>query len=111
MSVAGNFSAVVEIVEHAELQRELVLVGRNVGAVEREEGVAVAHLQVTEHLIVGAVFLDDIDDVLDRILAAGKLYFSWIAVQQVVVLDGAGEFFELAESRRNVQPRDRASKQ
>ena len=36
MSVAGNFSAVVKIVEHAELQGQLVLVRRDVGAVHGE---------------------------------------------------------------------------
>ena len=86
MAVAGNFSAVVEIVEHAELQRELVLVGRDVGAVHGERGIAVADFQVAENLIVGAILLDHIDHVLDRILAARELNRSGIVVQQVVVL-------------------------
>ena len=42
MAVAGNFSAVVEIVEHAELQSQFVLVGRDVGAVHGQGRVAVA---------------------------------------------------------------------
>ena len=33
MAVAGNFSAIVEIVEDAELQGEFVLVGSDIGAV------------------------------------------------------------------------------
>ena len=68
-------------------------------------------LQIPENLVVGAILFDDVDDVLDRILAAGELDCSGIVVQQVVVLDGASEFFELAESRWNVQPRDRATQQ
>src|SRR5260370_35825895 len=43
VAVAGNFSAVVEIVEHAELQRQLVLVGRDVGSIHGERGIAVAN--------------------------------------------------------------------
>src|ERR1022692_4325268 len=111
MSVAGDLSAVVEIVEHAELQSERVLVGRDVGAVERERWVAVADSQITEHLIIGAVLFNNVDDVLDGILAAWKLDRSRIVVQQVVVFDGAGEFFELAESGWNVQLCDRATQQ
>ncbi len=68
-------------------------------------------LQIAENLIVGAVFLDDIDHVLDRILAAGELDCPGIAVQEVVVLDDAGEFVELAERGGNIQPRDRAPQQ
>ncbi len=89
MAVAGNFSAVVEIVEHAELQRQLVLVGRDVGAIHGEGRIAVAGLQIAENLVVGAVFFDDVDHVLDGILAAGELDRSGIVVQQVVVLDDA----------------------
>ncbi len=69
MAVAGNFSAIVEIIKHAELQRELVLIGRDVGAVEGDGGIAVADFQVAENLIVSAVFFDDVDDVLDGIRA------------------------------------------
>src|SRR4029077_68381 len=48
VAVAGNFSAVVEIVEHAELQGQLVLVGCDVGTVKRKRWVAVADLQIAE---------------------------------------------------------------
>ena len=88
-----------------------MFVGRDVGAVEREGRIAVADLQIAENLIVGAVLFDHVDDVLDGILAAGELDRSGIVVQQVVVLDGAREFFKLAERGRNVQPCDRATKQ
>src|ERR1700686_32888 len=36
VSVAGNFAAVIKIIEPSELQGELVLVGRNVSAVHGE---------------------------------------------------------------------------
>src|ERR1700687_3810397 len=42
MTVPRNFSTVVKIVEYAELQRELVLVGCDVLAVHGERGIAVA---------------------------------------------------------------------
>src|SRR5271168_3875830 len=109
MSVAGNFSAVVEIVEHAELRGQLVLVGRDLGAVHGEGGVAVANPQVAENLIVGAVFFYDVDDVLDRILAASELDSPRVVMQQVVMLDDASEFIELAERGRNIQPCNRTA--
>src|SRR5580704_4209909 len=116
MTVAGNFSADIEIVEYAELQRELVFVRRDVGAVHCEGGVAIADLlfaefQIAENLIVSAIFLDDIDDVLDGILAGNKSDDSRILMEQVVVLNGARKIFEFAESRGNVQTRDGATQQ
>ena len=72
VAVSGDFSTVVEIVEHAELQGELVLVGRDVGAVHGERAVAVADFQVAEDLIVGAIFFDDVDHVLDGGRRAGN---------------------------------------
>src|ERR1700734_2800412 len=97
MAVAGNFSAVVEIVEHAELQGERVLVRSDVGAVHGKGWIAVANFQIAENLVIGAVLFDYIDDVLDGILAARELDRSGIVMPQVVVLDDASEFFELAE--------------
>ena len=43
-----------------------MLVGRDLGAEDAEFGPAVALRHVAEHLIVGAVLLDHIDDVLDQ---------------------------------------------
>jgi hypothetical protein len=116
VAVAGDFSAVVKIVEHAELQREFVLVGRDVGAVHGERGIAVADVriarfQIAENLVVGAVFFDDVNDVLDGILAAGEGDRSRIAVQQVVALNDLRELRKFFESRRNVQAGDRSLEQ
>ncbi len=78
MPIAGDFAGVVEVVEHAELQRQLVNVGRDRFAVHGEFGIAVADglavlLEVAEDLIVGAILLDDVDDVLDAAIGrAGK---------------------------------------
>ena len=75
VAIAGDFAGVVKIVEHAELQGQLMQVGRDVFAEHGQAGVAVADalavlLQVAEDLIVGAVFLDDVDDVLDAVVRA-----------------------------------------
>src|ERR1700756_3638087 len=72
MTVTRNFSAIVKVVEHAELQRELVLVGCDVFAVHGKRGIAVADLQVSQNLVVGSIFLDDVKHVLERILSTGE---------------------------------------
>src|SRR5712671_6983931 len=106
MAVAGNFSAVVKIVEHSELQRELVLVGRDLSTVEGKGRVAITRLQIAKHLIVGAILFDHIDHVLDGIFAGGELDRSGVIVKQVVVFDGACKFFKFAQGGGNVQARD-----
>ena len=44
VSVAGDFSAVVKIVQHPKLQSQLVQVGRHVSAVHGQRRIAIAHL-------------------------------------------------------------------
>ena len=46
-----------------------MLVGRDVRAIHRQRGIAVADADVAEELIVGAIFLDDVNHVVNRILA------------------------------------------
>src|SRR5215470_2236551 len=87
MAIARNFSAVVKIVEHSELQSELMFVGRNVSAVHGQRGIAVSDWKVAENLIVGAVFFQNIDDVADGILAAGEGEVSGVGVKKVVFFD------------------------
>jgi hypothetical protein len=66
VAVAGNFSAVVEVVEHSELQRQFVLVGSDVFAIHGQRFVAVADGKVAKNLIVGAIFFQNVDHVADR---------------------------------------------
>ena len=78
VSVAGDFAGIEEVVEHSELQCELVLVGRDPVAEHRHFRIAIAHrlsvlFEVPQNLIVGTVFLDDVDHVVDAALrSAGK---------------------------------------
>src|SRR5271157_2779855 len=70
VSVAGNFTAVVEVVENAKLPRQLMLVGRDVFAVHHQRRIAVRLANVAEDLIVSTVLLDHVDHVTNRIAAA-----------------------------------------
>src|ERR1700734_1752412 len=70
MAIAGNFARVEEVVEDAELQRELMFVWGDSRTEHREAWVAVACrlailTEVAKYLIVGAVFFDDVDDMAD----------------------------------------------
>ena len=85
-----------------------MLVGRDVFTIQRERGIAVSNLQVAEDLIVSPVFLDDVNDVPDGILAGGEGNCARVRVQQVVALDGLAKFRKLFQSGGEVQPGDGA---
>ena len=68
--IARHLARIEEVIEHAELQRQLVLVGSNRLAIHGQAGIAISHrlsvlLQIAKNLIVGAILLDDVDDVLE----------------------------------------------
>ena len=70
MAVRAENAGAIGVIEQHELAHHLVLVRRDALAEDAERGVAVAFLDVTEDLVVGAVFLDDVEDVFeDRRLA------------------------------------------
>ena len=62
----------VEVVEEDELGGEGVGVRGHLLAEEGQVRVAVALRQVAEHLVVGPVLADDVEDVLDRRGLAGR---------------------------------------
>ena len=66
MAVGRDVAVAVEVVEQHELLGQLVMVGRHLAAEHDQRRIAVAARQVAEDLIVGAILLDDVDDVLDR---------------------------------------------
>ena len=66
VAVVAHLGVHVEVVEQHELARDRVGVRRHVLAEERQVRVAVALGHVPEHLVVGAVLADHVEDVLDR---------------------------------------------
>ncbi len=77
MPVARDLTRIEEVVQHAKLQRQLVLVRGDAFAIHGQARVAVAHrlpilLQVAEELVVGPVLLDDVNHMLDWIGLACK---------------------------------------
>ena len=87
MAVGADIAVDVEIVEQDEFARQLVEIGRGVFAEEDQRRIAVALFHVAQHLIVAAIFLDDVDDVLDFGERVGLIQFR-IAVGRVG--EGAG---------------------
>ena len=65
VAVEADGAAGVEVVERHVAFGQGVVIGGDVAAVHGELGVAIAAAEVAEHLVVGAVFLDDEEDVLD----------------------------------------------
>src|SRR6266511_693070 len=63
--VIADFGVYVEVVEHDELTRQGMGVRRDLLAEDCEVRIAVAPLEIAEHLVVGSVFPDHIEDVFD----------------------------------------------
>ena len=72
VAVTGNVATIIEIIEDAELTSELVLIGRDVFAVHRQGWIAIADAEITEDLVVSAIFFNDVDDVMDLVLPGGE---------------------------------------
>ena len=54
------------VVQQRKLLRQRVVVRRDIASEFHERRIAVPLRHVSEHLVVGAVFLDDVEHVLDR---------------------------------------------
>ena len=66
MTVHTDLGIAVQIVEKEKLLGQAVLVGCHRTSENGESRIAVALWQVPKNLIVGAVLLDDVNDMLDR---------------------------------------------
>ena len=64
-AVIADFGGVIEVVERDEVSRQVVLIRRVRLSKLGQIRIAIADFQVTQNLVVGPVFLDDEDDVLD----------------------------------------------
>src|SRR5262249_22163416 len=105
MSVGRDVPIAVQVVEQDELVGQLVVVRRDLLAAHHEALVAVAAGNVAENLVVSAVFVDDVQDVLDgrafpRLRGNGRLAGAGRGAQQfvgvgAVAVDLIGVFLEL----------------
>ena len=98
MAVAGNFSAVVKVVQYTELQGELVLVGSDVGSVHHQRWIAVADFEVPENLVISAVFFKDVDYVANGVTALGEFDFAGVTAEAFVFFN---TFCEFRQTRLN----------
>ena len=64
MAVGAQNAAAIGVVQQRKIADELVFIRRDAFAKDAQIGVAVAVRHVAEHLVVGAVFLDDVNDML-----------------------------------------------
>ncbi len=65
MAIGGDHAVAIKVVQKNELLGQRVQVGGRLASEDAKLRVAVALADVAENLIVGAVFLDDVDDVLE----------------------------------------------
>ena len=66
VALSAEGSVAIQIIEQHELLSQRVMIRRDLGAEHGERRVAVTALQIAQHLIVGAVLFDDVDDVLEQ---------------------------------------------
>ena len=111
MAVTGDVAAVVKIVEDAKLFCEGMLVRSDVRPVHGEGGIAVADSEVAKNLIVGAVFLDDVDDVLDFVFAGREGNSVGIAAAGIAFRNFFRVGIEVRGNFREGQARQRAANQ
>src|SRR5919201_6506736 len=74
MSLRAHLRIGEEPVEQSESPRQRPVIRRRVGSEEQQAAVAVAFLEVAKDLIVGPVFLDDVDHVLEGRVAPGSAF-------------------------------------
>src|SRR5579862_2230872 len=111
VSIARNLATVVEIVQDAELQCYLVQIWSDVGTVHGKRGIAIANLQVTEHLVVSTISFENVDCVADRIGCSCEMNLGWIRVQQIALLHAPSKVWQLFVDVRKSEPRNRAIEQ
>ena len=73
VAIGAEDASAVGVIEQHEIAHELVLIGRDALAEDAERRIAVAGRDVAEDLVVGAVFFDHVDDVLDATRLANAL--------------------------------------
>ncbi len=65
MAVHADLAIAVQIIEQHELPGQPVVIRGDFLAENGEPRVAVALTEIAQHLVVGAIFLDDVEHVLD----------------------------------------------
>ena len=69
--IRTDFAFYIEIVQQDELPGELMVVGGDAFRKETKVCVAIALRHIAKYLVVRAVFLDDVNAMLDRAFVAG----------------------------------------
>jgi len=83
VAVAGDVTAIIEIIKNTKLARELVLIRRDIRAIHGDGRVAVGFLDIAKNLIVGAILLDDVNDVANFVVTSGEGNVIGIALRGV----------------------------
>ena len=78
-AIHTDLTGIVEVVEIHELAGQIVQIGRYRASKFRDARIAVANIQITKNLVVSAVFLDDVNDVVNMALQESQLVFLRVA--------------------------------
>ena len=66
VSVSAHFAVHIEVVKQDEFLCQLMLIGGHLSSKKQQTRIPVSSGHVCEHLVIGAVFLDDIENIFDR---------------------------------------------
>src|SRR5262249_52971656 len=86
-SVSAYLAGIVEVVQKPERQGQAVMVGRHGLWELGERGVAIATRQIPENLIVGLVFLNDVNHVIDPAVQEGHHRAAPTVGDAVILID------------------------
>src|SRR5271155_1763313 len=111
MSIARDLTGVVEVIEHAKLQHQLVQIGSSLEPVHRQRRVAVARAQIAKDLIVGPVLLNDVDNMTDRVRTRLELQMRLRSLHHVARNHFRRKLRQFALRSGNINSGERSMKQ
>ena len=98
VSIGAVGAADIAVIVKSELADDLAMIGHDLFSQAAQLGIAVADGQVTEDLIVSAVFLDDVKHVLDAAVVDLQVGTPGAGVPAIVASDQGGLALEVAVS-------------
>src|SRR6266852_2169152 len=103
MSVDADFAITIKIVQSNELLGQSMLIRRDGASKDRETSIAIALGKVAEHLVVGTVLFDDVNNVLYRRSSAnltrnnrGRTGFFGLSQKRIIIRRVGDDLFGIS---------------
>src|SRR5437660_1143970 len=106
MSVPGDITTAIKIIQNPKLSGEDMLIRGYVFAVHGQTWISIAWLQIAKNLVVGTIFFDDVDHVANRIVAPGKGNWKFVFLHEIALLNLSSQACQVCFSLLNAHPSD-----